>query len=383
MATKTDNEKNIGLVRVTKSSKIIITVFLIVAVILTLGIVLYSSMKTSVTVVRETFPVKATLVADIAQKPGAEEIKGWFSLETISESTTTTDLSGDSTVKGKAKGTIKVVNNSKKDQPLQATTRFITADGILFRSTERVDAPAGGSATVPVEADQPGPVGDIKDGTRFSIPGLWKGLQESIFGQAQGDFSGGEKNSRVVTADDIASAKTATEKKLETKAQDLPLPKDATDDAKKIVIQTEMLSEQSSISAGTVSDSFTFTVRARYMVLALDKDSLYQKMYDALKTTMTSDEELLTLNVADIKPEIVRYSTKDNTSQVRLSVSGNAQLGSHSATLQASAFVNKTKDDLSDIVEQQIGIKSISASFAPFWLHATPGTATQIRVIIK
>lgn len=371
------------MVRVTRSSKIIITFFLIIAVILTLGIVLYSSMKTAVTVVRETFPVKASIVSDVVVHPNGDEIKGWFSLETISETTTTTDLSGDSTIKGKSKGTIKITNNSNKDQPLQATTRFLTDDGVLFRSTERADAPAGGSVTVPVVADQSGPSGDIKDGTRVTIPGLWKGLQSSIYGEADGNFSGGEKNSRVVTADDIATAKTAAEKKLETKAQDLDLPKDAPKDAKKFVIQTEMLSEQSSISAGTVADSFTFTVRARYMVLALDKDSLYQKMYDTLKTTMTSDEELLTLNVAETQPEIVRYSSKDATTEIKLSVSGNAQLSKSSTILQPSSFINKTKQDLSEIVEQQVGIKSISASFAPFWLDATPRTATQIRVIVK
>src|SRR3989338_1272224 len=104
--------------------------------------------------------------------------------------------------KQKARGTVTIVNTTGNAQPLRATTRLLTPDGFLFRTESFVTVPAKGKVNVPISADKEGSIDGVSL-TRFTIPGLWQGLQSNIYGQ---DFvlgSSGEEEVSIVTKEDI------------------------------------------------------------------------------------------------------------------------------------------------------------------------------------
>ena len=78
---------------------------------------------------------------------------------------------GATATEEKAGGTVTIINESGSVQPLVATTRLLSKDGVLFRIDTPVNVPAKGQVNVIAHADKPGLSGEIGP-TQFTIPGL-------------------------------------------------------------------------------------------------------------------------------------------------------------------------------------------------------------------
>lgn len=128
--------------------------------------------------------------------------------------------SGEAAKESKAKGVIRVYNNYHLVQILVATTRFLSSEGKLFRSTQRVSIPPGGQADVEVEAAELGESYNIEPST-FSIPGLaGTARYTQVYGKSSAKMEGGSK--RVVpqvTAEDIKTAKDSITQDLTKEGQ--------------------------------------------------------------------------------------------------------------------------------------------------------------------
>ena len=86
-------------------------------------------------------------------------------------------------IEDKAIGNITIINESSLDQPLVATTRFLSEDGVLFRLKERVTVPSQGQIEAEVYADKEGESGNIGSSS-FTIPGLSSSVQKLIYGES-------------------------------------------------------------------------------------------------------------------------------------------------------------------------------------------------------
>ncbi|MCX6784838.1 MAG: hypothetical protein NTV81_02790, partial [Candidatus Komeilibacteria bacterium] len=80
-------------------------------------------------------------------------------------------------------GVIEIINNSSKNQSLIATTRFITTDNLLFRLDKPVTVLAHQKIKATVTADQNSDNFLLAPASKLTIPGLWSGLQDKIYGQ--------------------------------------------------------------------------------------------------------------------------------------------------------------------------------------------------------
>ena len=133
---------------------------------------------------------------------------------------------GTSTVSSKASGVLTVYNAySSEAQVLIATTRFVSPDGHLFRSTERVVVPgakvSGGklvpsTASVKVVAAAPGAAYNVPASNGWTIPGF-EGTPRytKFYADASQAMTGGAEGTVVVaTAGDIAAAKSKIESTL-------------------------------------------------------------------------------------------------------------------------------------------------------------------------
>ncbi len=112
---------------------------------------------------------------------------------------------------GYAKGEVEIVNESGNAQTLVATTRFLSADGVVFRLDARVVVPARGRVKAAFTADQAGPQGDVPAG-RFTIPGLPAATQQVVYGLTSAPTSGGlTYEGAPFTEDDLASLRGLVE----------------------------------------------------------------------------------------------------------------------------------------------------------------------------
>ena len=91
---------------------------------------------------------------------------------------------------GIATGVVTLSNRTSSDQPLVATTRLLSDDGVLFRLRDSTEVPAGGSVDAAVYADEAGSGGNIGP-SHFTIPGLPTSLQDDIDGESAAPMDGG------------------------------------------------------------------------------------------------------------------------------------------------------------------------------------------------
>jgi len=100
---------------------------------------------------------------------------------------------------------VTIYNKYSKSQALVKTTRMQSADSIVYRLTESVTIPAGGSVQVFMEADKAGAEFIVQPG-RFTIPGLWAGLQDQIYGETTETSKLERAEAQALTQTDIDKA---------------------------------------------------------------------------------------------------------------------------------------------------------------------------------
>ena len=368
--------------RTTSRTSFVAIFFICLAAIVTASIAYFGLMKAKVTVVRKEFPITKTfevVIADIATND--EEVQGSVFEDTDTFTATAEDFGTPSAVQGRSEGTIRVINNWTSVQPLQATTRFLTDDGILFRSIERVDVPPGGEATVQVKADTEGISGDVPKDTHFTIPGLWKGLQDKIYGVASDDFQGGTRSVALVSEDDIARVKQLAYQGLDTKMQ---TKHTSTDPTRYIYVsQTKVLSNSVSASAGDTAETLTYSAKATYAVISLSTEQFNLFLYKTLGNLLTDDEKISRIDLASVTCQILTSDSEKKKWAATCSATGYGKLSEQSPALSTEIFTNQSQEQLDAYAEEQIGIASIRATFFPFWAQRTPALSSRISVSIE
>jgi len=189
----------ISKVQTTSFYRKILIGFSVMAVLVAALIAYFSLSKTIITVTLKP-QIKSTTFTLGIRTNAAEQNSD--AIEVLSGTVTTTEVKSSKTfdnpstgdeVPAQATGTVTIYNKYTKAQPLSATTRLLAPDGTLFRIKNVVTVPAGGKVdNVAVYADQPGKSGNL-DPTKFTIPGLWAGLQDKLYAESAAAMTGGTR----------------------------------------------------------------------------------------------------------------------------------------------------------------------------------------------
>jgi len=199
--TRIPSEPPVRLYRSIALTFLIITIALLAVVIFTMF------KKTEITIVAKEDSKTTTFVVTAEEQKTSD-----LSLPAL---VTTADFNwkekfyptGSKDVEGISKGEVILYNKTNETQPLIKTTRLLTADGVLFRLTDRVVVPANGQAVAQVYADESGAKSDIGP-SKFTIPGLNEEKQKVIYAESTKAMAGGSGKITMVTEGDLKAAET-------------------------------------------------------------------------------------------------------------------------------------------------------------------------------
>lgn len=196
----------------------------------------------------------------------------------------------------KASGTVTIYNEYSEDsQPLVATTRLLTDDGKLFRTTRSVVVPGmtkdgeetkPGSIEVEVQADEPGSEFDIPPST-FTIPGFEGSPKFDAFSakseKAMVGGASGSEEVTVVSEEDVEKAreevKNSVKQTLQQESSSGGNTMILADDA----LEVEFLEEKISPSVGTATEMFTYSVIAHVKAALFSEEALKRQAEDQLR----------------------------------------------------------------------------------------------------
>lgn len=348
-------------------------------------------------------PVHDTLEADLSGQMDIKETSldtenGVLPTQIFSttfELTQQFPVSQEREVASKARGTIEVFNGySTSPQTLVATTRFVSKDGKLFRSTKQIVVPAAKlengklipqSTTVEVVADKPGEEFNIGPSS-FTIPGF-KGSPkfEGFWGESRQNMQGGAvKMAKVVLAEDIEQAQASIEEQVTERAQTALLEKAGTS----LTLVTPSM-ESKIIEVRTTPEEgeeapdgqFTLTIKAEARVFAVRSSDL---------------SEYITAKTADIVPETRKRlpETRKITFIVE-DVDFDAGTLGFSLNIEEEitwridekrlleALQGKGVAEAQKVLRSFPEVKSAEIELWPRWRKALPGDSTKIKVVIK
>ncbi len=303
--------------------------------------------------------------------------------------------SGEVMREEKAKGLITVYNAySTSPQSLVASTRFVSSDGKVFRSNNKVTVPGGtysggklvpGEVSVEVTADQTGPAYNIGP-TTFSIPGF-AGTDKytKFYAKSLVAFTGGfSQQVSQVTKDDLTQAKDnlSREAKNQSEGDFISALRSAEVSPQYLysekAIQTKILETFTLAKAGDYADSFNYQVKAESETLIFSRDNfndfIRQLLASRVPEGKTAYQE--SLNV-DIVTQTVNLVSKKIVFALTVSVKTYDQVDLAEFKI---ALKNKTLEETKSFLAGQSWIDRSEAKFWPFWVKKVPKSADKIEL---
>ena len=284
-------------------------------------------------------------------------------------------------VDGTSKGEIIIYNKSGEDQPLVKTTRFITADGVLFRLSDRVLVPANGQVTAQVYADQPGAKSDIGP-AQFTVPGLNPEKQKVVYGESVKPMTGGSGKVGVVSESDFKAAQDDfAEKAKQAFLQTLATGTPSAYDQK--IVSIAQSGATSSQPIGAEAGEFTISGTSTIVTVLYsgsDLDEILKK--EVASGIDTASEKILSIG-AEPKISISSVDFTNNSAQLTVSTEAIVTLDANAPLLNKDNFLNKDKGEIERYIVSLPHVTGMDIKFTPSWTSKTPSVADKLKIIVK
>lgn len=362
-----------------------IAVGFVIGTFLLLLVVLYLSIsRATIIVVPNPKVVSATTPVKVVPKPVNEgEMSGIVAEETFTQAKTFTLSSDKGTpVEQKAGGLVTLINKTNSPQPLVATTRLLSGEGILFRIDETTSVPAGGQIEVMARADKPGLSGEVGP-TQFTIPGLPTSLQDDIYAVSVDSMVGGVAYIQMLSEQDLNDAVNSLTEEMTAQAK----TRLATGVDRSIfdgeAYNIEVLERKSDTQPGTETGSFTVSVTANIAVVYYSTLLLNDHTRQELTKRLPSGYGVNSVSPDGVQVTVESADQKSGTAELSVYLDGTSVLQDSAEVFSKDRFVGRSPHEVTTLLSASEGVKSSSVTFTPFWLKRVPTLKDHISIKIE
>lgn len=362
----------------------IVTGFMVLTALLVVLIIYFSFSTTTITV------TPAIVTQEVQIETTLQDVEGVLLIADIEETVTYDKIEG-SEQDAKSTGTVTIFNTYSQSQPLVETTRLLSDEGVLFRTTETVTVPAGGQVEVGIVADEPGSKGMI-DASHFTIVALWEGLQDKIYAESVAPTSKGTITVGVVSQTTVANAKKESEAMLQGKALQLiaddfgsrqeGLP--ANPILLTVVEPAVLLAEhgEPSVAVGEEANAFditsTMTVGAPVVnsqkVAEIIQTRFGEEVADGF-TAVSSD-----ISFDDMTIAISNVSEDKLNADITITVPLRSTISQTNKIVSPAELTHRTESEVQAYFDQFEEVESVSIQLSPFWAQRTPDVVGNISI---
>lgn len=307
-----------------------------------------------------------TIIGEFQTKEIAAEKTFFTSEDPVSENTS-----------GPITGTVTLINKYNKNQPLVATTRLLSADGKLYRLKEAVNIPAGGTMTASVYADKAGSDMEVTANTRFSIPGLWAGIQDRIYAENPTTLNYSSK--KTIKQSDLDRATKEINEILNIKAKNEK--EDPADNAIVYGDAGEGVTEFD-VKLGDEKDSFTAMAKKNIATISFPKDKVIELAKARLSLIVSDDKQLTNFNTNQISYSLENFDSAAKTAEIKAHFTGFMSLKSDSSLISQNKLVGLNEKQISEYLNSFPEIKNYRLEFWPSFIKTAPNLPDRINIKI-
>lgn len=357
----------------------IVVLFIVLTVLLIAFIAYFAFSKTVIKVTAK--PQNA----EVSYNTALAKVDGQLVSTEITASKEITDLKSVKSVDAKASGTVIIYNNYTADQPLVATTRLLSTEGILFRTTEDTVVPKGKSVTVGVQADQPGISGNIP-ASKFEIVALWQGKKDKIYAESTAAMTGGVVDVKAVSTEDITAAENSLSTEIAATAYP-ELVQQITDTALTLdeaSLLVTPLETKTNAEAGAEVESLEITMTAKVLGVAINKDKLLALSLEKIQNDLNTDLEITSTTEGELNYQLLEgYDLDAQQGTLQVGFTTPAELSPAASIFDKTKLMGKNKTDLISYLLDFPQIENVDVSFSPFWVTTVPYFADSIKIEIE
>lgn len=378
--TKTMNHPKINLYRKIAISFIVLTVVLISVVFY------FSFVKLNIVLIPAQERLSDNLVIDIygvgIQPTAAEKVLFGVVEQTQIEEANTYLASGAETIGEEVMGKVTIVNHYTKNQPLVATTRLLSSDNKLFRIKNTINVPAGGSQEAEIYADEPKSEMAIGP-SKFTIPGLWAGLQDKIYGESKEKFVYGRRTKKYIQQSDIDQGIKDLKRGLLEKAK-----KEIGETYKgydKVIynIDENTISLEVDGKVNEEKEQFIIRMKTTVTIVAFSGDEAGKMARNELLKSIPSEKELIGFNPGEIIYTLKNSDVKQARATINVSLEGKMTLKDDAQIIDRGKIINLTRSQLEDYLGDFEEIAGYEINFFPSFLKKVPNLIDRINIEIK
>lgn len=272
-------------------------------------------------------------------------------------------------------GRVKIVNNYSKNQVLAKTTQLQAENGVIVRTNEPVNVPAGGSVDVDVYAKDPATFQEIVPGNLVIVK-LSPSLQDKIYGTASANISNNPTEVKVLGESDINRAKEELLARLS-----LEVKKELNINENNEVT-TEVVKWSANKKVGDQTDSFELQLTARVKYLDIDTAQL-----DKLLDRKIAGLNLAGMSTLQVDRSAVSYAITDSSfgdgALIKVNYVLGVKLNESSSILDKEAVAGKSISEAKQYLSQLDGVSQVAIEVSPYWKKILPKQTSKIDIIVK
>lgn len=293
----------------------------------------------------------------------------------------TFNSSEEESLGGEIVGKVKIINDYSKNQPLVATTRLLSSDDKLFRLKNTVNVPAGGSVEVEIYADEPSQELTIAPG-KFTIPGLWAGLQDKIYAESYESFEFKKEVKKLVSQKDLDDAANALREKLMAKAQEQVGDKNNLSQKNIFSIDSDGIQLEISNKAGEEVDTFSGSIKAVVSIITINPDDVIKIIKQKL-SILDFDQNLSEVDTDSLNYSLLSFNSNKSLAEIKVDFSAKTTSGGEDGLINKKHLVNLNEKQIRAYLDGVDNVKSYELSFWPNFIKRAPMLVNRINIIYK
>lgn len=279
-------------------------------------------------------------------------------------------------------GQVTIINNYIKNQPLVATTRLLSADNKLFRLKNTVNVPAGGRLEAEVYADVAEPAMAVGPG-KFTIPGLWAGLQDKIYAQSKEPMKYSQKIKYFIEQSDIDNAVKELKNDLLANAKN-KVKEAYRDYAQSIfAVDNNSIGQEVSGKVGEPKEKFSLKMKIMVTVVAFNDEEIYNQVKAKLAAALADDKEISKFNKEDMSYALESFSLSQASAVIKVDSTAQATLKDDTKVIKKNNLAGLSYEELRVYLNSLPEVAGYQIKFFPSFVKKAPSLVDRIKVEIK
>lgn len=290
--------------------------------------------------------------------------------------------SGQEVLGQEVTGKIIIINNYTKNQPLVATTRLLSTDNKLFRLKNTVNAPAGGRVEAEVYADDAKPEAAVGPG-KFTIPGLWAGIQDKIYGQSQESMKYSQKLKYTIQQSDIDKAVKELKNDLLANAKNKVAGAYQDYAQALFAVDDNSITREVNGKVGEEKEKFSIKMTTMVTVVAFNDEEIYNQVKAKLAASLADDKEISNFKKQDMLYTLGDFNITGGTAAVKVDSTAQASLKDSAKVIKKNNLTGLSYEQLRTYLNSLPEVSGYQINFFPSFIRKAPSLVDRIEIKIK